>query len=47
MASQQFFHALIDFKAKKKIFSRTSLGSSALKAKCRKSSNVCFLKQGE
>ena len=47
MASQQFFHVLIDFKTKKEISQRPSVGSSALKDKCSKSSSVCFLKQRE
>ena len=45
MASQQFFHVLIDFKTKKEEISyRPFLGGSALKDKCSKSSSVCFLK---
>ena len=47
MVSQQFFDVLIDFKTKKEIFERLSVGSSALKDKCSKSSSVCFLKQRE
>ena len=47
MASQQFSHVLIDFKTKKEISSRPSLGSSALKDKYNKTSSVCFLKQRE
>ena len=44
MASQQFFHVLLDFKIKKE---RPSVGSSALKGKCSKSSSVCVLKKRE
>ena len=47
MASQQFFHVLIDFKTKNEISLRLSVGSSDLKDKCSKSSSVCFLKQRE
>ena len=47
MASQQFFHILIDFKRKNEISQRSSVGSSALKNKCSKSFSVCFLKQRE
>ena len=47
MASQQFFHVLLDFETKKEISSRPFVGSSALKDKCSKSSSVCFLKQSE
>ena len=47
MASQQFFHVLIDFKTKKEISLTPSVGSSALKDKCSKSFGVCFLKQRE
>ena len=45
MASQLFFHVLIDFKNKKEISYRPSVGSFSLKDKCSKSSTVCFLKQ--
>ena len=44
MASQQFFHVLIDFEIKKE---RPSVGNSALKDKCSKSSSVCVLKKRE
>ena len=47
MALQRFFHILIDFKTKKEISLRGSVGSSALKDKCSKISTVCFLKQRE
>ena len=47
MALQQFFHVLIDFKTKNKVSQRPSVGSSALKNKCSKSSSDCFLKQRE
>ena len=47
MALQQFFHVLIHFKTKKDISSRQSIGTSALKDKCSKSSSICFLKQRE
>ena len=47
MASQQFFHAWIDFKTKKEISWRPFVGISALKDKCSKSSGVFFLKHKE
>ena len=47
MASQQFFHDLIDFKTKKEISWRPFVGSSALKDECSKSDSVCFLKHRE
>ena len=43
MASQKFFHVLIDFKTKKKITGRPVLGSSTLKDKCSKKSSDCFI----
>ena len=47
MASQQFFHVLIEFKTKKEMSERPSVGSSSLKDKCSKGSSVCFLRKRE